>query len=140
MIRVLSMEMMRWWYNNLFLFLFLTCLMSLETSMKMDIKNCECYCQNCSEQFSIVYTLIHHGNGVKMFQTLQWNHLPMALGSFCVLAILILFLWSTRVQTMENCCWFVNNIQCNIILCFLDCWWLCYQWWGCISIWSENCL
>ena len=43
----------------------------LRNLMKVDIKNCECYCKNCSEQFSIVYTLIHHGNGVKMFQTLQ---------------------------------------------------------------------
>ena len=63
--------------------------MSLETSMKMDIKTCECYCKNYSEQFSMVYALIHHGNGVKMFQTLQWNHLPLALGSFWVLAILM---------------------------------------------------
>ena len=37
------------------------------------------------QQFSMVYTLIDQKNDVKMFKTLQWNHLPTTRGSTCVL-------------------------------------------------------
>ena len=33
----------------------------------------------------MVYTLIDQKNDVKMFKTLQWNHLPTTRGSTCVL-------------------------------------------------------
>ena len=63
------------------------------------------------QQFSMVYTLIDHRNDVKMFKT---QVEPRAAGEWfhCkVLNVLTLFLWSIRVQTMENCCRFVfyNN-------------------------------
>ena len=51
----------------------------------------------------MVCSLIDHRNDVKMFKTLQWNHLPAARGSTYVLNILTSFLWSIRVQTIENC-------------------------------------
>ena len=65
------------------------------------------------QQFSMVCTLIDHTNDVKMFKT---QVEPRAAGEWfhCkVLNILTLFLWSIRVQTMENCCRFVfyNNID-----------------------------
>ena len=65
------------------------------------------------QQFSMVYTLIDHRNDVKMFKT---QVEPRAAGEWfhCkVLNILTLFLWSIRVQTMENRCRFVfyNNID-----------------------------
>ena len=50
----------------------------------------------------MVCSLIDHRNDVKMFKTLQWNHLPAARGSTYVLNILTSFLWSVRVQTIEN--------------------------------------
>ena len=50
-----------------------------------------------------------------MFKTLQWNHSWFHLSfenfdviSMIILNLLVSFLWSIRVQTMENCCWFVK--------------------------------
>ena len=71
------------------------------------------------QQFSMVYTLIDHRNDVKMFKT---QVEPRAAGEWfhCkVLNVLTLFLWSIRVQTMENCCRFVfyNNIDSFCLPC-----------------------
>ena len=64
------------------------------------------------KQFSLVCTLIDHRNNDKMFKTLQWNHSPAPRGSTWVLNILTSFLWSIRVQTMENCCPLLFNFCC----------------------------
>ena len=41
-----------------------------ETSKKMDIKNCQCYCKKTTTNKS---RTIFHRNDIKMFKTLQWN-------------------------------------------------------------------
>ena len=41
-------------------------------------------------------------------KTLKWNHSPAARGFTWDFNILTSLLWSTRVETMENCCRIVN--------------------------------
>ena len=70
-----------------------------EMSTGMNFKNYQHYAKKKSTtKLFIVCTLINHRNDVKMFETLQWDHLPMALCSTWVLIILMSCLWSIRVQ------------------------------------------
>ena len=65
------------------------------------------------QQFSLVCTLIDHTNDLKTFKT---KVEPRAAGEWfpCkVMNILTSFLWSIRVQTVENCCGFVFNNNIN---------------------------
>ena len=64
-----------------------------------------CYCK---KHFNMACTHIDHRTDIKMFKTLKWKHSPAARGSTWVLNIFMWFLWSIRVQIMENCCRIVN--------------------------------
>ena len=63
-----------------------------EMSTEMNFKNYQHYVKKSTTKFFIVSTLIDHRNDIKMFETLQWGHLPMALGSTWLLIILMSFL------------------------------------------------
>ena len=47
-----------------------------EISKKMDVQTVKCYCKKQINNNFSVFTVIDHGNDVKIFKTLQWNHLP----------------------------------------------------------------
>ena len=52
-------------------FLFLARATFRETSKKMDVKNCQCYCKKKKNPNKS--RTIFHRNDIKMFKTLQWN-------------------------------------------------------------------
>ena len=98
-----------WWWPNLFFSFSRT--IFWETSMEVDFETVNIIVRN-------KWTTILHGqcsyrqyNAVKIFKTLQWNFSPAGHGSTRVLNTLMSFLWSIRVRTMENCCWFVKFLK-----------------------------
>ena len=86
--------------NGLICFLFTIRTIFWETSMEMDVITVNVIVKNKSTTIFHGLTLIDHRHDIKMFKTLQWNHLLVVLGSTWVLNMLTSLLWSIRVQTV----------------------------------------
>ena len=79
-------------------------------------RNFKCYCKKQINNHFPWFNSSTIDMTSKCSNTLQWNHLPVVLGSTWVLNTLTSLLWSIRVQTIENCCWFVVWTQILTVL------------------------